>query len=202
MRWRREVSVWWLEWLLVIAAFCGGCAPPPSPEPMSVDFIEARRFIDAGTVHLRSGEFDQAAAAFDVAFQMAALPEALDGLGCVAFMRGELEIAARFFRAAYERDPTYGQALGNLALVLESSGDAGGAAASYKRALELDPRNFRARTNHAAFIARQNGSTVLPGTDAQRELLRARVVHPHPLIEWNLRGGLESSQIQNVEEAR
>lgn len=198
MIWLRRGAEWSVGRLLVVLLVFGvggvgvGCAPIPTAQPAALDTVEALRQVDAGTIHLRAGEFDQAEAAFSVAFELGQLVEALDGLGCVAFMRGDLRTAARYFRAAQEHDPTYGHALANLALVFEAAGQPEDALAAHQRALELDPSNFRARTNYAAFIAQLNGSTMEPGTDAHRQLLRARAIYPHPLIEWNAQGRYES----------
>lgn len=169
-----------LAWWALVA-----CAPLPSPAPSVQDGWEAQRLIDQGTLHLRRGELAKAQASFEVALGVRATSAALDGLGCVEFLRGNLSAAAELYRRAYNLDNTYASALVNLALVLEVGGERGSAAQVYERALALDPLNVRARNNFAALL--YDTRVGLDGLAvAQSELLRAQTLAPHPLIRENL----------------
>lgn len=187
MRWRRR--------FVVITGLFGallGCVAPTPDRPDVERMREARSLIDQGTVELRRGELDKAEAAYRVALELTPDSAALDGLGCVAFLRGNAATARTLFERAIELDPRYAQALGNLALLHEAEGNDARAAALYRAALRAEPRNFRARNNYAAFLQRRNDRTLKAETRA--ELLKAYAVARHPAIAANLVRGIESDR--------
>jgi len=177
MRWRHK-------FLLILVTIAAGCISPPPPRPDGERVREGRSFIDHGTIELRRGRLAEAEAAYRIALELTPTAAALDGLGCVAFLRGDLAGAQTFFERAIATEPGYSQALGNVALLYEAKGDIVRAEAFYRAALGAEPRNFRARNNYAAFLRRGNDRTLLEDTRA--ELLKANAVARHPAIEANL----------------
>ena len=149
------------------------------------DQSEALRQVDQGTLYLRQRDLDKAEASFRVANEtVPTLASALDGLGCVAFLRGNYKDAEEYFWRAYEVDSSYNNSLGNLALLYETTGDKQKAAQLYSRALQEDPRNFRARNNYAGFLVSSGNNQKIKR--AQDELLKAKMLLNHPLISRNL----------------
>ncbi|MBX7143315.1 MAG: tetratricopeptide repeat protein [Oligoflexia bacterium] len=127
-----------------------------SPTIILPSLEERRRaisLVDEGTLQLRQGELSSAEASFRVAYDLAYLPQALDGLGCVALRRQDFKNAEKFFRGALELDPTYIQALANLAFLLEEQGNSKKAEQLYRKSVELDPANAGVRNNFAVNLA-------------------------------------------------
>lgn len=165
-----------------VLLLCAGSCAPVVQEIRPDEYHEGLRLIDEGTLRLRAGELDEAEATFIAAAELAPLAAALDGRGCVAFLRGDLSAAERWFTAAWEMDRTYEHSLANLALVREAQGDQAGAERLYRAAITEEPRHFRARNNYAAFLVQMKGSTV----EGRQELLKAAALADHPLIRQNL----------------
>lgn len=72
---------------------------------------------------------------------------AQNNLGLLYLDRGELEPAARHFRAALAANPNHYEALSNLGTILFRLGELSGAQASFERALALQPRLLVAQLN-------------------------------------------------------
>jgi Tfp pilus assembly protein PilF len=170
----------------IIALICavvslGGCFVTHAANTKSRQ--QALELIDRGVVLMRRGDLDSAAAAFQVADELAHLPAALDGLGCIAFLKGENQAAEEFFKRALEIDFSYTEAVGNLALLYEQMGRPQQAEEYFSRAVELSPANYRIRNNYAIFLAqRDNSSKRL----AKEQLARALVLVDTPLVEANM----------------
>ncbi|PJF37581.1 MAG: hypothetical protein CUN55_21340, partial [Phototrophicales bacterium] len=98
------------------------CAEVSVPGPTLEETNQAQQLIDKGTLALRARMLDEAQAAFEVSYDLVPSPEALDGLGCVAFMRGELEIARDYFLSAYNQDSNYTDSIFHLALLYDYVG--------------------------------------------------------------------------------
>lgn len=167
-----------------------GCVPgaPQSLDPTRVN--DALQLIDRGVGQLREGAMEEAEASFHLAAQISPLPEALDGLGCVAFRRGDMKTAAQLFRGALELDPRYDAALAHLALVAEEEGRLTDALKLYNATLESDPRNVRARNNLAVLLAASAGDTEA----ARDHLIQARQLGNLPTVEHNLSRLLENER--------
>lgn len=169
-----------LVWCLSIMGL-SACVPlVDSPQPQ--EQLKAMQLIEQGVLHLRRGDLSQARASFEVASQLCPSPQALDGLGAVAFLQGDSTLAAKFYEAAIELDPQYSEAYANLALLQESEGHPEQALRSYQRSIELSTLNFRARNNLAAMIRDSSGDALV----VEHELLRARAIAGTPLVEENL----------------
>ena len=146
---------------------------------------KAKRLINQGTVYLHANDLDRALASFEVAHDLAGLPEAVDGAGCVAMLRGDHDSAEALFRRAYDIDNNYYDAIGNLALLFENQGELTKAYHTYKMAIDGAPGNFRIRNNFAAFLAEYN----IRGdgdTDAMSELKKAESLGDHKYISNNV----------------
>ena len=162
----------------VLGLYLSGCSFLDQPGIHDRGQIE--KLVDQGVGYMREGKLDEAEAAFKVALEIGNSAAALDGMGCVAFRRGETKRAEEFFWRAYEVDATYNNSLGNLALLYESQGLRLKALELYRRSLDLDPYNFRSRNNYAVFLA--DGD--IP--KARGELLKAKALAPHSVIKDNL----------------
>ncbi len=154
-----------------------------TPEITAHKQSEAMRLVDQGTLLMRVGDLDQAQASFQVAMELADLPQAVDGLGCIALLSGQFDVAERLFVHAYNMDPEYNNSLGNLALLYDLRGLSNQSESVYRMALESEPNDFRARNNYAAFLARYRGTK---DAAVRYELLKAQVVKSHPIINENI----------------
>ena len=146
---------------------------------------QAKELIDLGVLALQENDLDRAEAAFDLASEIAPIPEALDGLGCVALKRGQVRLAEYFFISAYEYDSNYTTALANLAFLYDTNGLHSDAENLYKTTLLTDPRNFKARNNYAALLADYNDKKDVELS--KKQLLKAEALAAHPVIVNNLK---------------
>ena len=136
--------------LLLLSSFFIGCAvhQPASMEEQ----LSARQLIDKGVLSLRAKNLAEAKAAFELSLELDYTAAALDGLGSVAFAAEEYRIAEDYFIRAYQTNNSYSQALANLAILYDLSGNIVEAEKLYKRALEENPENLQLRNNFATFI--------------------------------------------------
>ena len=144
--------------LLQSVALAVGCALPssqPSPERVK----QAQELVDSGVGSLRRGKLDAAQAAFSMAYEVAPLAAALDGMGCVAFRRGDQRAAEDLFRRAIELDTTYGEAVANLALLLDVTRRGDESAELYDRLLQAYPEDGVVRNNRAVMQYERDGET-------------------------------------------
>lgn len=156
----------------------GGCSVEGAASPER--YHQALELVDKGVSFLRQEQFDQAQAAFLIAYDLAEIPEAVDGLGCVAFSQGDVATAERLFTRAFEIDPGYSEALANLALALEARRQLDSAETLYRRVLVYNPVDIKARNNFAALLFDKKDYA-----GAKLELSQARVLVQHALIEQN-----------------
>ena len=169
--------------LLVLCPMLGACFLQDGTAAWRYE--QAERLVDDGVMALRAGRLGDAQAAFELAREHAPLAAALDGQGCVAFLRGDLAGAEALFREAYESDADYDEALGNLALVLDVAGRDEEAAALYETLLEQHPEAARQRNNWAALafdLGRQP-------SDVETELTKAA---------FGLEGGLAQDNLRRI----
>ena len=176
--------------LIATLALFFGCMPVSSPSLN--DQQQALNLIDQGTLLLRQGEAIKAQAAFEVANELAPSGAALDGLGCVAFANGDLDLAEEFFRAAYSYYPDYKNSLGNLATVLAKKGNLTAATELYLLAVRENPENFRFRNNFAGHLVdlKQEGYK----DQAKSEMWKAGALTRHPIVLSNMELGIWDNQ--------
>lgn len=186
-----------LAYLLTL--LISGCvAIEPTPDSMQKQVEQGNMLnamIDKGVQFLRVGDLNQAQAAFSVAQEIKPSAVALDGLGCVAMMRGEYSDAEQLFVSAYKLDSQYSRAIGNLALLYDLSAEYELARRFYEAALKLEPDNYQIRTNYAVLIeeagrrvAKDNARYQLKkqrAAWAKQELLKAYALAEHPIIAHN-----------------
>jgi Flp pilus assembly protein TadD len=142
--------------------------------------------VNTGTIHLLQGDLEKAEASFLLAKEIAKLPEALDGLACVAFLRGDFERAEEGFTWIIEQFPDYAAVYGNAALLLEAQGKKEQARAYYLRALELDPENAAARNNFAVHLKEASQGEEIE-LESLRQLGQAYAVYENnPVIKDNI----------------
>ena len=159
----------------------GACAPIVEPGLPLERTRRAQELVDSGTMLMRAKRLDEARAAFTLSHELLPTPAAVDGLGCVAFLEGDVRRAEKLFVKANQMEPNYVNALANLALLYEIDGRSELAERLYRRALGADPENFRARNNFAGLLAETRGRTT-----ARAELLKAQSVIEHPVVLDNL----------------
>jgi len=172
--------------LIIFVFMLSACAVTGAPAPDKLE--KAMELVNQGTIQLEAGQLDNAHASFSLARELYNIPAAVDGLGCVAFMREEYKLAEDYFIQAYSLDNTYVDSMGNLALLYEALGFYHEAERLYKLALKDNPTNYRLRSNFAAFIAEYNTGALddEKRRKARAEFLKARSVSNHPIIEANL----------------
>ena len=167
-----------------------GCVPATSPSLN--DRQQALNLIDQGTLLLRQGEALKAQAAFELANELSPSGAALDGLGCVAFANGDLDLAEEFFRAAYAYYPEYKNSLGNLASVLARKGKLAAATDLYVLAVRENPENFRFRNNFAGHLVDLKQEDYRE--QAKNEMWKAGALSKHPTVLSNMELKIWDSQ--------
>jgi Flp pilus assembly protein TadD len=138
--------------------------------------------IDQGVLQLRLGKLEDAAASFRLTRELGAEAHGIDGLGCVAFLQGDYEIAESRFKEALQVDPGYVTALANLALLYDLLGRVNEATRLYEIVVQRDPTNFRSRNNFGVLLIRDGERE--RGIDALRE---ARSLVPEGISEANIK---------------
>ncbi len=150
--------------------------PPLTPEERAFREQKVRELLKQGNRELRAGDWhslDRAQASYSTARELFPDdPRVIDGLGCVAWRKGNAQLAEFYFKRAVELSPIYDRPLAHLALVAESRGHHRAAAELLAQALAVNPLNYRARNNYAAVLINTN-RTGEPLAEAHRELLKA-----------------------------
>jgi len=141
------------------------------------------QLVDDGTSLLRQRQFLEAHAAFSAASDLAPIPAALDGQGCVALLEGDFERAEGLFQAALDLDGSYSEALANLALLKDLSGDNEKALEMYNQYLTGAPESGAVRNNKAALEYERGGGTI----SAAREMAKAGLLSDREVIQSNIR---------------
>ena len=80
--------------LLCLAHLVGCFIPRSVPES---DARKADALVDVGTRFLRERRLSEAKKAYELAFELAPVAAAVDGLGCVALHEGLYEVAEGYF---------------------------------------------------------------------------------------------------------
>lgn len=142
--------------LLIACAL--GCAVerPLSAEQQAQLELSVQHLLSRATASLRSGsteQLEEAYNALELARDLDAQdPRIIDGLGCVEWRKGNYRLAAHFFRKALLIDPEYDRAYAHLALYEEQAGNISEALALLRRAVQLNPLNYRSRSNYSALL--------------------------------------------------
>lgn len=178
--------------LVAVAGLFPGCITASSGGSSFSAAKNAGFLVDEGTSLMKQGELKRAEASFKLALEVAPLAAAYDGLGCIAFLQGDMMQARQLFIIAYDMDPSYERPLANLGLTYEAEGDTIKAREFYETALRKDPRDFMVRNNYAALLqanaaeSKNQRETLMRRDQVLELLLQAEALSPHPLIKKNL----------------
>lgn len=168
-----------LLFLLVSQYACvGGVAAPLTPHEERT----AEQLIEQGAAFLRVGRLDEARASFLLSAELSVTPAALDGLGCVDFLLGELTSARDLFLRAYKLDENYVESLSNLALLYNFIGAHRESGKLYRRALQVQPTAFQPRNNLAVLLEEQGNTS-----QARDELYKGYVLSQSDIVGDNLK---------------
>ncbi len=180
--------------IILLVICCCGCVAPARlslyERAERAQRIEA--LLTQGTLLLRQGDQEslvRAEAAFRLVQELDPQePRGADGLGAVAWRRGDLWAAKMFFNQAISIDPSYDRPYAHLALIADMEGRTNDSYQLLQKAMELNPLNYRARNNFSALLANHAAGR----SDLARsydEIIKAQQLSPqkHPIIEENLR---------------
>lgn len=158
-----------------------GCVP--QVEPPSIDrSMKSMQWIEKGVWYLRSGDLNKAEAAFTTSAELHTSAISIDGLGCIAFRRGNHAVAEKLFHRAIELDSNYGTAYANLGLLYDVAGKHEVARQYFEKAIQLSPDDAQLRNNFAVLI----GETGERPSQAIRELHQAEVLGAHAVAATNM----------------
>jgi Flp pilus assembly protein TadD len=177
--------------MLVLSLLGCGIRPhEPGPAELAARESKMRELLRTGNRLLQRGDWDsldRAQAAYTVARELdGSDARPIDGLGCVAWRKGNVDLAQFYFQRAVELNPEYDRPVAHLALVAEAHGHLQAARELLARAVALNPLNFRARNNFAALSIKHSRNPQLLA-EAYHQLLRASELAGDPLIEENIR---------------
>lgn len=170
----------WLHKLFLPLFICTGCVPSSS---VSIHHnSEAENALNTGVIFLRMQKLSEADAAFRAALELKVSAEGFDGLGCVALLSGDYNLAEEYFYKAREINPKYARAVAHMAYLEELRGSISNADKLYNQALIEDPSDIYTRNNFAGFLAEETGTI----NAARHELRKAQAIYPHEVIIQNL----------------
>jgi Flp pilus assembly protein TadD len=168
-----------LLFLLVSQYACvGGVAAPLTPHEERT----AEQLIEQGAAFLRVGRLDEARASFLLSAELSVTPAALDGLGCVDFLLGELTSARDLFLRAHQLDENYVESLSNLALLYNFIGAQREAEKLYERVLQVQPTALLPRNNLGVLLEEQGNRD-----RARDELYKGYVLSHSDIARENLK---------------
>ena len=156
---------------IVMLVFLQACMPPLTLHEQMERANAVEELLEASVLAMREQSLDDAENSLLLALELNEQdPRIHDGLGCVAWRRGELSRAAEYFNDALVYDPSYARAYVHLSLYEESKGNMKRAKELLERALVLNPLSVRGRVNYAGLL-HESGRT----NDARKEIGKAVV---------------------------
>lgn len=171
-----------MHFLILLFLLFGGCAV----QPLNMARAErAKGYVEKGVLLLDQLKFDDAEAAFLLSLKIEPTPQGYDGLGCVAFRRGDYNAAELLYKKVIEKYPWYRTVYGNLALLFDTTGRHDGARELYYHASKILPENVRVQNNFGAHLFEHSDRR--SKEEGILTLRQARVVGPNPVIEENLK---------------
>lgn len=170
--------------LLNIVCILTSCAPSHEVIVVTPQEEKSAQLLNAqGVFALQKRDLTKAESLFSLSREIVQSAESLDGLGCVAFERGEYEEAKDFFSEARRVNPQYARVLGNAARVYEKTGDYEVALRLYQRALVERPGDSEVRNNYGAFLVEYDGKPAM----GEFEIIKASHLKNDLIIESNIR---------------
>ena len=174
---------WLRSGVVSLTILITGCTPMVDTAVDPILYEKSLNLVDQGVQLMRLNDLKNAQSSFDVALELAPVAAAVDGLGCVAFLKGDLITAEKQFLKAYDMDSTYDEALGNLAMVYEAQGKLVEARKMYTKAIKANPDNYRFRNNYSIFLAQYGGTR----KHVDDELRKAGALQEDPIIKQNMK---------------
>lgn len=120
-----------------------------------------------------------------------------NNLGRILFGRGEVEEAARHFRAALALQPNDSEVLNNLGPALYHQGRTSEAMDAFRRSITINPNNFRARNNLGQLLLEQG--RIEEGMSELREALRLQPLYPAAHSSMGMALALQGKTAEAVE---
>jgi Flp pilus assembly protein TadD len=170
--------------LLIASVWFMGCFAPPVATPVQRQ-MRAEELIGEGVLFLRQNRLEEAEASFVLSISLIPSAGATDGLGCVAFRRGDFRQAEKLFLRAIALEHGYFAAYSNLGLLYDTVGDFELARKYYRAALELQPDDSQTRVNYGVLLA--NWADPVFREEAAKEFVRAAVAGSNETAPENFR---------------
>jgi protein O-GlcNAc transferase len=134
---------------LLGSALMGGCMRQVKVNPL------AWKHVKRGSLLVAKKQLDRASAEYSLALEYnPRLPEALNGLGLIAFHRGQMRLALSFFTKAILLDDDFAEGHNNHGVVLLRVHETEAAVRSFRNAISVDPGYVNARFNLALGLLR------------------------------------------------
>lgn len=161
---------------LLLFCFTTGCVAARQqldPQQLNEQEKEVVRLLELSVKAMRNADAQglrDAESALELARELKpGDPRVYDGLGAVAFRRGDTTLAEYFFKKALAQDALYDRAYAHLAMIAEQRGDIDVAVELLKIAVQTNPTNYRSRNNFAVVLANHK----IDSRRAYDELLKA-----------------------------
>jgi len=126
-------------------------------------------------------------------------PEALYGLGCIAFSEGDMRRAQSWFDSVDPRSPRRADAAYYLGRICEHGGDAAGALDQYRAALAVNPAHAAARQKMARFVQRNNGPKAPVGQPPTQYTELSMPMSDDELQKWATRKKAKSRALWRID---
>jgi Flp pilus assembly protein TadD len=162
--------------LIAFLMILSGCI---ARQPRPKEIIDAD--IECGIRRLRENDLNKAEEIFEKILLEVPRAEALDGLGCVAFYRGDYKLAQAKFEEAMSLDPLYQGARFNLAVLYDITGESDLAQSIYA-GLASSGKDFRVLNNFAVLNFEKDGYS----NQVEGLLLSANSISPSFAVNENL----------------
>jgi tetratricopeptide (TPR) repeat protein len=159
----RTPTALWSIGLFILGMGAGGLLTvifytvnPPAPQPSgfkpAASLEEAHRLLDKGLYAEAEKSYQS------ILVRDPGNPEAITHLGNIAFQRGDVDKALRYFEEALLRDPAYAHALWDKGIALRAKGDNAAAIAAWEAFARLFPPDSPDVVQVKKWIAEAKGS--------------------------------------------
>jgi len=145
--------------IIILLSFSQACFSPQAIPPSPQMLAEARKLVSQGVLFIRQFDdgdamaLNRASAVFQLAYEIDSQgADIQDGLGCIAWRKGDLDSAETFFTYAIELDPSYARAWVNRAYIEEHKGNKEIAEIFLQKALEINSFDPHALNNLGGLV--------------------------------------------------